>query len=61
MACKVTADAIYISDPNYPGDTSRYIPIGTDSNGCIAFGAYDTYDKIGFFAQNEDTLARDDR
>ena len=49
LAYNVTADAIYIDDPNYPGDEARFIPITKDSTGRIKFGMYETYDEVGFF------------
>jgi len=49
LAYKITPDAIYIADPNHPGDTTKRIPVTQDSSGKIKFGKYNNYNKIGYY------------
>jgi PKD repeat protein len=49
LAYKITEDAIYIADPNYPGDATKRIPISKDSSGKIKFGKYESYNKMSYF------------
>jgi len=49
LAYKITPDAVYIADPNYPGDGTKHIPITKDSSGNIKFGIYNNYNKVGYY------------
>ena len=53
LVYKVTQDAVFIADPNHPGDAARRISFKKDSNGNVEFSDYtsdgDVYNKIGFF------------
>ena len=49
LAYKITSDAIYVADPNYPKNAVKRITFKTDEHLAVEFDKYGSYDRFGFY------------